>query len=735
MNLFKRILLSFFPENIINQPVNPASMFVSFISAKQFFSVINRKIVENYKLNLFDISLDSFDVKIWFWEQPTIKVKDIDFYYGYGVSANLNWYRFLAPWNLWNSIALVSCLYVKNDLEQYNNNYLIDFVVTIYLITFIFISRLKVFPNISQKESYNWFIDVFFEFYFYVISQNNENIDLQEFEQVKIVLLKNIQLFFMLFYFFQSVNNVFSNKALSSKEYYSLLFYDELQKWAYKTIVWDFIDHSAEYTIDKKFNTTEKKLFNLIFPADILIKYIFEEDTQLAVDTLVSNIYDKDILDNYMSSFLKSDKEMEKFILYITDYNHFKRNYFPWLKNLVMHKFKSNIEYDTQESLDELLSSVWEWDNIENIKIPDRIKKESVLMEKFINFYVTYIWSHWISRWDNFFIRLFRKNILTTLINKYDITELKQDALFFYGALLYNYSKNVFYYKYAFDNVRAWKEKFNLPFRSTFRQVYSNMYIIKLFNENFLANILQDINTKDIKIYLHNKEILGLYKSKTWEKISKLTKLNNKQFLNEIYWKFDLILKEIKWIDNIFYENFSQQDVENLKENLYTLDFRLWNEALMAMYDFAMKPDLSDKYSDFSILWIVSVMRDTLFWILLYTTYLLTLGQENNKVYNIQLINRIYCLDVLWVSEEYVNQFLVIIDILSLSYFQILKTWINIDDNKEYLSLAAENWQLFIDWKSDEKILTEIAWEDIIWFKWFLKNITYYNKRYLIPKS
>jgi hypothetical protein len=64
MNLFKRVLLSFFPEEIVNQQINPASMFVSLISAKQFFSVINRKIVENYKINLFDISLDPFEVKI-----------------------------------------------------------------------------------------------------------------------------------------------------------------------------------------------------------------------------------------------------------------------------------------------------------------------------------------------------------------------------------------------------------------------------------------------------------------------------------------------------------------------------------------------------------------------------------------------------------------------------------------------------------------------------------------------
>ena len=62
--LFKRELLSLFPDEIVQNAMNPASVFVSFISAKQFFSVINRRMVENYKLNMFDVTLDPFEVKV-----------------------------------------------------------------------------------------------------------------------------------------------------------------------------------------------------------------------------------------------------------------------------------------------------------------------------------------------------------------------------------------------------------------------------------------------------------------------------------------------------------------------------------------------------------------------------------------------------------------------------------------------------------------------------------------------
>ena len=66
MHLFKRLLLTKFPNSTIQNTVNPASMFVGFISSREFFSIINRKIIENYKLNLFDVNLDVVEFKMGF---------------------------------------------------------------------------------------------------------------------------------------------------------------------------------------------------------------------------------------------------------------------------------------------------------------------------------------------------------------------------------------------------------------------------------------------------------------------------------------------------------------------------------------------------------------------------------------------------------------------------------------------------------------------------------------------
>lgn len=66
MKLFRRLLLSLFPKELTLNAQHPISMFLSLISPKQFFSIIHRKVTENFKLNLYDIALDPFEIKVGF---------------------------------------------------------------------------------------------------------------------------------------------------------------------------------------------------------------------------------------------------------------------------------------------------------------------------------------------------------------------------------------------------------------------------------------------------------------------------------------------------------------------------------------------------------------------------------------------------------------------------------------------------------------------------------------------
>jgi len=107
MKLFRRLLLSLLPEELVQHETSPAGMFLSFVNPKHFFSVIDRKIMENYKLNLFDIALDSFEAKIWFGNVPTLQMKDTPDYFSYIVAANINGRTFYSPANIGVAMSMI----------------------------------------------------------------------------------------------------------------------------------------------------------------------------------------------------------------------------------------------------------------------------------------------------------------------------------------------------------------------------------------------------------------------------------------------------------------------------------------------------------------------------------------------------------------------------------------------------------------------------------------------------
>ncbi len=328
MQLFKRLLLSLFPEQTSNQGINPASMFISFISTKEFFSVINRKIVENYKLNLFDIAIDPFEFKIWFWENNQVKQKDIDMYYWYCASANINGYRFFNPTNVGNNITLVTSIYTKDCFEDEEQDFFLNFLYTTYLLFFVFSAKIKIFPYKTKQENYNRFIEVFFNFYEFIFQQTGKKIEKSKLTAIKKKVLDKADILFFLFYSYQKYNNLFTKEQFPDKEFYQWLFSDEI-KGDQQTIIDDFSQNIQIYSTKTTFSQIENKLIQYILPADILIRYLFlETNMTLIIENVVSKLFNKEILDNYIKSFLKDDSQRNDCILYITDYKHYKKNFF-----------------------------------------------------------------------------------------------------------------------------------------------------------------------------------------------------------------------------------------------------------------------------------------------------------------------------------------------------------------------------------------------------------------------
>ena len=127
-------------------------------------------------------------------------------------------------------------LFKKSDYKYFNG-----FLITVYLLSFLFAARIKVFPGNGREKDYAWFIEVFFAFFVLVLEQAGEEISDSKLQEVKTTLLQDIQLFFMLFAYYQRISGLFASPHMSSVEFYQWLFYDDLKQARQKHVINDFI--------------------------------------------------------------------------------------------------------------------------------------------------------------------------------------------------------------------------------------------------------------------------------------------------------------------------------------------------------------------------------------------------------------------------------------------------------------------------------------------------------------
>ncbi|MDO4713390.1 MAG: hypothetical protein Q4B28_01735 [bacterium] len=314
-------MLTKFPHSTIHNTMNPASMFVGFISAKEFFSVINRKIIENHKLNLFDVNLDPVEFKMGFGENPNSdKQKDIETYFAYCVAANLNGYQFYSPANLANGVTLLAALYFKETLQDYPDYYFAQLLYAVYLLSFTFAGRMKVFPSDQQQENYNWFVEVFFDFYKITFQQLGTEISEKDFDAVKKGLLSQTSFFFLLFHFYKKLNVLLADKS-TDEDYLDRI----LGKHPNDKLLKAFKENYATTKYLPHSSPLEQSVINNVRPADILVKYLLgDADPCLVVDTIIAKIFHKADRDPLVDSFLRSDAKLPQLFEELLDYKKYK---------------------------------------------------------------------------------------------------------------------------------------------------------------------------------------------------------------------------------------------------------------------------------------------------------------------------------------------------------------------------------------------------------------------------
>ena len=727
MHLFKRLLLTKFPNSTIHNAVNPASMFIGFISAKEFFSIINRKIIENHKLNLFDVNLDPIEFKMGFGENPNSdKQKDLEIYFAYAVAANLNGTLFFSPANLANGVSLLATLYFKQAMATFPEYYFVQLIYTVFLLSFTFVSRVKVFPSEHDQENYNWFVEVFFDFYKITFEQLQTKISDSDFFAVKKAVLQETAFCFLLFHFYNKLNSLLAEKS-SDTDYLDWL----LWKTKQTNLIKAFKENYATTKYLPHSSALEQSILNMVRPADILIKYLFgDANPIIAVETIVARIFDKTELDPLVQSFLTSDEQLPQLFEYLLEYKKYKYWFFAGVQNYIIKLLRSEGKEDILEDIDEMLSAIDNGDDISNFDVPERIKRESKVTERLLNFYVTLLGGFTTARGDSFYLRLLKPEILD-FFTKNSLNSLlgSEVQLEYFGGILYQYAKNLYYYSYINENIRAGKNKFSMPLKGDSSKVTTNFSVIKLYTEGMIASFFQDLNPKDTKLTIKNTQILELFKTQFGEQVSEMVKLGADKFLEAFYAPILSQIKDSKDFVRVLSSSLQENDLVNLKDALYKLDF--WISFSFFKKLEALK--LWKQYDDALLLALFGSIRETFFGLALLFVYLEQKEKAPSREKN-EILLMVYVRDILGIKIKKADQvFKIMVETIE-ELKPILKLWISLDDNKGFFDLIAKNWDSFCAEKTEDQLLASFSGEDLVWFRGLLKNIAYYNKRFVMPR-
>ena len=702
-------------------------MFIGFISAKEFFSIINRKIIENHKLNLFDVNLDPIEFKMGFGENPNSdKQKDLEIYFAYAVAANLNGTLFFSPANLANGVSLLATLYFKQAMTNFPEYYFVQLIYTVFLLSFTFVSRVKVFPSAHDQENYNWFVEVFFDFYKITFEQLQTKISDSDFFAVKKAVLQETAFCFLLFHFYKKLNSLLAEKS-SDTDYLDWL----LWKTKQTNLIKAFKENYATTKYLPHSSALEQSILNMVRPADILIKYLFgDANPIIAVETIVARIFDKTELDLLVQSFLTSDEQLPQLFEYLLEYKKYKYWFFAGVQNYIIKLLRSEGKEDILEDIDEMLSAIDNGDDISNFDVPERIKRESKVTERLLNFYVTLLGGFTTARGDSFYLRLLKPEILD-FFTKNSLNSLlgSEVQLEYFGGILYQYAKNLYYYSYINENIRAGKNKFSMPLKGDSSKVTTNFSVIKLYTEGMIASFFQDLNPKDTKLTIKNTQILELFKTQFGEQVSEMVKLGADKFLEAFYAPILSQIKDSKAFVRVLSSSLQENDLVNLKDALYKLDF--WISFSFFKKLEALK--LWKQYDDALLLALFGSIRETFFWLALLFVYLEQKEKAPSPQKN-EILLMVYVRDILGIKIKKADQvFKIMVETIE-ELKPILKLWISLDDNKGFFDLIAKNWDSFCAEKTEDQLLASFSGEDLVWFRGLLKNIAYYNKRFVMPR-
>ena len=151
------------------------------------------------------------------------------------------------------------------------------------------------------------------------------------------------------------------------------------------------------------------------------------------IEHLFDGLYDRETMQGYLSSFLKDDSQLDTYLQRCLDRKHFHAHYFQGMKDVSQHVYRLDNDFETNQEIDSFISSLESGKPPHQSEVPERLKEESLMMDKLMNFYMAFVGGLWTGRGDSFGLRLFKKPLVDEMMTLFTDTHLQKEALQYYG--------------------------------------------------------------------------------------------------------------------------------------------------------------------------------------------------------------------------------------------------------------------------------------------------------------
>lgn len=198
--------------------------------------------------------------------------------------------------------------------------------------------------------------------------------------------------------------------------------------------------------------------------------------------------------------------------------------------------FRAEGKEDILEDMDEMLSAIDNGEDINPLDMPERVKRESKVMERLLNFYVMMTGGMSTARGDSFYLRFNKPQLLNYCGEEHFVDMVDSPTKI---SVLTNsnffYHKTRYYYEFINNQLRNdWKNK-TLPVGAMPEDTSSNISVLNLHIQGAIAAFFQDLNPKEIRLTIKNPQILTLFREKYGSKISERVKKDKKNFIQAFY--------------------------------------------------------------------------------------------------------------------------------------------------------------------------------------------------------